>query len=132
MTVRMVAVHLILVESMSVLLLRRYRTGWEDGKFSVIAGHVEGQESPVTAILREAREEAGIGIEAVDLKFAHVMHRINSDGEVKLDLWFVCDRWKGVPYNAEPHKCDELGWFAPETLPPNLVAHVRTALTLVM
>lgn len=128
---RVVAAHLMLRRLESVLLLRRYETGWEDGKYSVIAGHVDAGESPVGAMLREAREEAGIQINAEDLRFAHVMHRRKADGEEKLDVWFACDKWQGEPYNAEPGKCDDLRWFGMAALPTNIVEYVRTVLGLI-
>src|SRR5437868_84124 len=108
---RIVASHLVLRRSDSLLLMRRYRTGWGDGKYSVIAGHVEPGESPIEAMLREAWEEAGIRIEVENLEFAHVMHRRKANGEEKVDMWFSCERWEGIPHNAEPHKCDDLAWF---------------------
>ena len=39
------AVHLILIENNKILLQRRYNTGYEDGNYSVVAGHVEENES---------------------------------------------------------------------------------------
>lgn len=131
-TCRVVASHLLLRKgSDSLLLLRRFNTGWEDGKYSVVAGHVERDESPIGALLREATEEAGIQIDAESLKFAHVMHRRKRNGEEKLDVWFSCQNWSGTPHNAEPDKCDDLGWFTMQHLPPNLVDYVRTALILI-
>ncbi|MET0464571.1 MAG: NUDIX domain-containing protein [Chitinophagaceae bacterium] len=125
------ASHLLLQQQESILLLRRYRTGWEDGKYSVVAGHVDPGESAVEALLREAWEEAGIRIEAEHLEFAHVMHRRKEDGEEKLDVWFSCEKWDGVLHNAEPHMCDDLRWFSWESLPTNMVDYVRTALCLI-
>jgi len=131
MTPKALAVHLILTDERSVLLLRRSGTGWQDGKYTVIAGHVEPAECPVAAILREAKEEADVTIDAGDLRFAHVTHRSSADGQAKVDLWFWCDQWKGVPRNAEPEKCDNFEWFTWECLPPDLVEHVRAALALI-
>ncbi|GAK14365.1 NUDIX domain-containing protein [Geomicrobium sp. JCM 19039] len=51
-----VAVHLFLLKDDHVLLLRRYNTGYEDGKFSVVAGHLDGDERVKEAIAREAKE----------------------------------------------------------------------------
>ena len=69
-----IAVHLLLVREERVLLLRRYNTGYEDGNYSVVAGHVEGGEELVTAMIREAREEAGIELLPSDLEVVGVHH----------------------------------------------------------
>ena len=53
-----VAVHLILIENGKILLLRRYNTGYEDGNYSLVAGHIDGNESVIQAMQREALEEA--------------------------------------------------------------------------
>ena len=63
-----------------VLLLRRFNTGYEDGKYSVIAGHIDGNEEVRAAAIREAWEEAGIDIRLSDVEVVGVMHR-KSDGE---------------------------------------------------
>ena len=69
------AVHLFLIRDGQVLLLRRYNTGYEDGWYSVIAGHLDGGEEVTAAMRREAREEAGIEIAPEDLRVVGVMHR---------------------------------------------------------
>ena len=76
-----VAVHLILIENGKILLLRRYNTGYEDGNYSVVAGHVDGNESVIHAMKREAFEEAGITIKEEDLDIVHVMHRKTPERE---------------------------------------------------
>jgi 8-oxo-dGTP pyrophosphatase MutT (NUDIX family) len=42
------AVHLLLIKNDQILLLRRFNTGWQDGFYSLPAGHVDAGES-VTA-----------------------------------------------------------------------------------
>ncbi|MCB0086534.1 MAG: NUDIX domain-containing protein, partial [Caldilineaceae bacterium] len=63
-----IAVHIFLVQEEKVLLLRRYNTGYEDGNYSVPAGHLDGNEPVTQAALREAREEVGVAIAPAALR----------------------------------------------------------------
>ena len=122
------AVHLFLLRNGDeVLLLRRANTGYEDGSYSVVAGHLDGGEEVVAAAIREAREEAGIALDLADLTVAGVMHRRADDGE-RIDFFLTAARWSGAITNAEPHKCDELAWFPLDALPANVIPYVRRAL----
>jgi len=44
------AAYLVLRDGHNILLLRRFNTGYEDGKYSMIAGHVEDGETFSTAL----------------------------------------------------------------------------------
>ena len=59
-----VAVYLLLLREEQVLLRQRHNTGYEDGSYSAIAGHVEPDERITHALVREAAEEAGIRLAA--------------------------------------------------------------------
>lgn len=120
------AVHLFLIKDGKVLLLRRFNTGYEDGNYSVPAGHIDGNERATQAMVREAREEVGIMINQNDLKMVHVMHRKKSMEE-RIDFFFVADKWQGNPKIMEPHKCDDLSWVPIDRLPQNVIPYVRTA-----
>jgi hypothetical protein len=87
-----VAIHLFLMQGDEVLLIRRYNTDYEDGNYSVIAGHIDGGETVMTAMRREAYEEGGIELDAGTLQPAGVMHRRAPDGE-RID-------WRSQPLNA--------------------------------
>lgn len=120
-----VAVHLFLIRDDHVLLLRRFNTGYEDGKYSVIAGHLDGGETVLAAMSREAREEAGIDL--TNAEIAGVMHRRAGDGE-RIDFFIASAEWTGAITNLEPEKCDELRWTPVGQLPPNTIPYVSAAI----
>lgn len=120
------AVHLFLVRDGQVLLLRRHGTGYEDGNYSVPAGHLDGGETVTAAAAREAREEVGVAVAEADLRVVGVMHRRAEDE--RIDFFLKATRWTGEVANREPAKCDGLRWAAPDRLPANVVPYVRRAL----
>jgi 8-oxo-dGTP diphosphatase len=119
-------VYLFLRHEGRVLLSRRFQTGYEDGNYSVPAGHMEGNEEVRAALIREAREEIGIELTLDDLAVIGVVHSC-SDSE-RVSFFVLAERWRGEVRNMEPHKCDDLAWFEPSALPPNIVPLVRRAL----
>lgn len=121
-----VAVHIFLVRDGRVLLLRRHNTGYEDGNYSVIAGHLDGGEEVIQAAIREAREEAGISLVPRDIALVGVMHQ-QSDIEY-IDFFVTASHWEGEIVNAEPQKCDDLSWHPLGHLPENVIPYVRRAL----
>jgi len=121
-----VAVHLFFFRDDRVLLLRRFNTGWEDGKYSVPAGHVDVGESVTEATIREAREEVGITLKPEDIEVIHVMHR--KAEEERIDFFLIARRWTGEITNQEPRKCDDLTWYPLSCLPSNVIPYVRQGL----
>jgi ADP-ribose pyrophosphatase YjhB (NUDIX family) len=117
---------LLLFKEGRVLLLRRQNTGYEDGNYSVIAGHVEPNETARAGMVREAKEEAGITVRPGELRLCHVVHR-KAEKE-RVSFFFQAENWQGEPSNKEPHKCSELAWFNISSLPTNMVAYVRQAI----
>jgi len=122
-----VAAHLLLKRGGEVLLLLRKGTGYEDGKYSVVAGHLDGDESGVDAMIREAREEAGIWIQREYMQFACVMHRKAPDRE-SIDLFYSCGAWDGKIENKEPNKCGGLHFVPIDKIPENTIEYVRAGI----
>lgn len=120
------AVHLFFFSEEHILLSRRQNTGFMDGWYSVVAGHIEQGETVVETARREAAEEAGLDLEVNDIEVVQVMHR-RSDDE-RIDFFVRVHTWEGEPLNLEPEKCDDLTWFPLEQLPENVVPYVRRAL----
>jgi len=122
-----VAVHLFLIDGAKILLLRRYNTGYEDGNYSVVAGHLDGNEAVETAMIREAYEEVGIKILLEDLKTIGVMHR-NSGQDERIDFFLTANKWAGTIRNMEENKCDNLLWADINKLPNNVICYVKKAI----
>lgn len=121
-----VTVHLFFIREDKVLLSRRFNTGYADGQYSVPAGHLDGGETVRDAAAREAREETGVRIEAGDIHFSSVMHRI--EGDERVDFFVQVLKWNGEPFNAEPDKCDDLCWVDLNALPEDTIPYVRRAI----
>ena len=123
------AAYVILRRENKILLQRRLNTGYEDGNYGLVSGHVEQGEAYQNAIMREAKEEAGVILRLEDLRFAHLMHRkdIGEDNE-RADVFFVVERWEGEVKNVEPHKCDDLSWFPVNNLPVHTIPYIRTVI----
>ena len=123
-------VYLILVRRNQILLLKRQNTGYEDGRYSFIAGHVEEKEPLTKAIMREVKEEAGIKIKKRDLSLVHIMHRNNHDSsDERIGFFFKATKWQGNITNMERNKCAELKWFSLKRLPQNIIPYIKKAIS---
>jgi 8-oxo-dGTP diphosphatase len=98
-----------------------------DGYYSLPAGHLDGGESLVEGMIREAKEEINITIEPKDLKLVHVSNNLVSDPE-RIDFFFLCTSWTGDLKINEPDKCDDIKWVSIDNIPENTTKTVKTAL----
>ncbi|HEY0117183.1 MAG TPA: NUDIX domain-containing protein [Cellulomonas sp.] len=114
-----------------VLLQLRRGTGYMDGHWASLAGHVDPGESVHEAAVREVAEEAGIVVDQADLVPLTVLHRFERGGpavEQRVDVFFSATRWQGTPAVREPDKAAAMGWFPLDHLPEPLVPHERLVL----
>jgi len=121
------ASYLVLKDGGQVLLMKRKNTGFKDGYWSLVAGHVDRGENFREAMVREAKEEAGIEIKKKNMEPFSVMHRDSRDAPY-VDLFFKCEEWSGEIVNGEPEKCERLEWFEIDDLPERTIGFVRKAL----
>jgi 8-oxo-dGTP diphosphatase len=117
------AVHIFLIKDGKILLQRRLNTGYQDGKYGVPSGHLEGGEPATEALAREVLEETTIVVRPEDLELVHTGHRMGDDERV--DFYFTAKRWQGEPKIAEPDKADDLRWFPIDKLPENTTPYTR-------
>lgn len=123
------AVYLILKRSGKVLLLRRFNTGFEDGNYGLVSGHIDGGESMFSAMTRETKEEVGIELEPKDLKVVHIMHRkCESPDYERFCVFLEATKYSGEIKNMEPNKCDDVGWFSANDLPKNTITYIKRAI----
>lgn len=118
------ASYVVVLRDGKVLLQRRQNTGYMDGRWALLAGHVDPGETAEQAAIREAREEAGIEVTA--LTPLTTLQRIQIDGpqlEQRLDFFYRADEFAGEPTILEPTKSSEMGWFPLDGLPEDGVPH---------
>src|SRR2546427_12830778 len=96
-----VAVHVLLLRGDEVLLVRRCNTGFEDGKLSVVAGHVEPGEAVTQAAVRETCEEVGVALSRDRLRVVGVIHRRSREERVDFFLVYRLEVEGEEPQNRE-------------------------------
>jgi 8-oxo-dGTP pyrophosphatase MutT (NUDIX family) len=109
-----------------ILLHRRQNTGYMDGKWDIAgSGHVDKDEHPKAAAVRECREELGIEVREDDLTFFHLSHRISE--RTYYDIYFLVSAYAGTPAIMEPDKASDLKWFSLNSLPADMIECRRMA-----
>lgn len=117
------AVYIMFEKDGMILLAKRCNTGYKDGYFAFVQGHIEEGEKPTEAAIREAFEEVGVVIKQQDLEFGLVCH--NRVDTHYTDYFFICRKWSGDIANMEPDKCEKLEWFNIDNLPKNSIFQVE-------
>ncbi len=115
-----------------VLLQLRQGTGFRDGHWATMAGHVEEGETAHAAAAREVLEECGVRVDEDALAPLTTVHRIIPGAgqvEQRVDFFWTAEDWTGVPRIAEPGRTADLRWFPLRALPDPVVPHEREVLT---
>ena len=91
---------------------------WSPGVWDLPGGHVEPGESPAAALVRELREELGIGITAPPGPPVREVH----GGTFDMQVWLI-EAWTGFPVNVAPDEHDAIAWFTEDALGGLSLAH---------
>lgn len=110
-----------------VLLCKRLKAP-EAGFWNIVGGKVDLMERSIDAARREAEEESGLKIGAVDF-LCLAEEIILADGQHWVSLIYVTRDFTGEPTLTEPDKLSEIGWFALDDLPQPLSAFSAKAFT---
>ena len=121
-------VSLVVRDGDNLLLSRRKNTGYQDGSYSLVSGHVDDNEFPREAAIREGKEEACVDFLASKLKLVHTSHQICEVGPDRVNLFFEGTEWSGDIENGEPDKCSELSWFPKDELPDSCIPYIQFVL----
>ena len=120
-----VSVHVLFLKDNEILLSLRKNIS-SDGLYGVVAGHLDGGETVTNAIIREAKEEAGVDLSPFDIEITTVCHsRNNRNGNEFIQFYAICKKWHGEIKNNEPDKCGELKFFQINAPPENIVPYVK-------
>lgn len=121
------AVYAILEKENKLLLMLRQNTGYRDGFYTLPSGHVEKNETPTQAVIRELEEEVGIKEDAKNFKYCFTLFRKSELDEERVDHFFVVTTEK-EPTNMESDKCKEIIWAEKSSLPENFFDYIKYAL----
>ena len=127
----LVAIFLILTRDNNgkteILLQKRQNTGYMDGMYDVCAsGHLEEGESLKQAMIREAKEEIGVDINASDLDLLTTYHENQNNISLEyLKFFFKVNKYNGIPSIMEPYKNAELLWVDINNLPDNTIPSIK-------
>ena len=108
-----------------VLLARRQGTAYADGLWGLPGGRVEHGETLQDAARREVREEIGVEVTALGV---FGVSRFEAQGQPGVAFLLLAEQWQGEPTPLD--LTSEVGWFAPDALPPGALPWLAPVLEL--
>lgn len=122
-----IGVHLMLIQE-GRLLLQERKGGFTDGIYTPVSGHVDKGEGVIDALVREAKEEAGIILNKENLKISVIAHLLDAPYKGKradiINYFIFTDCYEGVIENKEPDKTKTLAFYDMDKLPNKLMSHI--------
>jgi 8-oxo-dGTP diphosphatase len=123
-----VGVGLAILRDGKLLLCRRLKAP-EAGFWNIVGGKVDHLEPAAIAARREAEEETGLTIGAIEF-VTTTEQIIEADGQHWISLLYKTTDIQGEPQLTEPDKLSAIGWFDIDALPEPLSAFTRVLLPL--
>ena len=119
-------VELMIERDGKVFMVKRKNTGFMDGHYAFVGGHVEHNESLKQAGVREAKEECGIDIKEEDMEFICGIR--NGKKDDYFNFFYKVTNFLGEPQNIEKDKCEEIRWIDLKEIPENTVPNEKRAI----
>ncbi|WP_454746085.1 NUDIX domain-containing protein [Ciceribacter selenitireducens] len=123
-----VGVGLAILRDGKLLLCRRLKAP-EAGFWNIVGGKVDHLEPAAVAARREAEEETGLTIGAIEF-VTTTEQIIEADGQHWISLLYKTTDIQGEPQLTEPDKLSAIAWFDLDALPEPLSAFTRALLPL--
>lgn len=123
------SVNLHVMKDGKILLLRRISEKWMHGQLQIPGGKTEPGESPLEAVLREAKEELGINITAQNVEHIATVAVKDGNNEYFAVQFTLLDPEQYEFRIMEPHKCSELVWADMAAMPEDTIELFKTIIT---
>lgn len=121
-----VGVGLAILRDGKLLLARRMKAP-EAGFWNIVGGKVDHLEPAEQAARREAEEETGLSVGAIEFVCA-TEQIIDADRQHWISLLYRTSDVQGEAQLTEPDKIAEIGWFSLDDLPQPLSAFTAALL----
>lgn len=119
-----VGIGILVLRGNEVLLAKR-KNAHGAGQYAFPGGHLEYLESFESCALREIAEECGVKVK--NLRFQYLANiKVYADTHYT-HIGLLADWHEGEPQLLEPHKAENWGWYALESLPEPLFEPCRLA-----
>lgn len=120
-----VVVGALVRDGLLLLVHRRADRRHFPDRWDLPGGHVEADEPPTLALIRELREELGIEAIVSGASSFHLEHEPHENEGLLLDVWTVTE-WRGEPANTAPEEHDGLRWVAAPDIAGIGLAHAAS------
>ncbi|MFA5749910.1 MAG: NUDIX hydrolase [Candidatus Shapirobacteria bacterium] len=108
-------VDVLVLKGNQILLEKRNKKLLEGGKWALVGGYIERDETLIGAVKRETLEETGYQID--DIKLLKIIDNPNRPGEDRQNIAFLFVCQAGEKVGKSDWEVDDLQWFDLDKLP---------------